>query len=290
MTNQCYVLHHVAGHGQEATRSEERTSGEGHALAVGELPIGTNGPGIARWAEAVNECGEQCRMQPRRTCCGAFESPAHTHEFEAVGHCSGDHGARKVRRRTRVGIERYHPVAGGCLHTLLQCPRLARPVRWKRCAGHHTCPGGGRHGSRGVGALVVDDNHLDRCRQHSSRRGASPEERVEQWADALRLIARRHHHRDGGNGRRRAGRRSAGRRSAGRRSAGRLEGRTPPARPGETNQCGDGRCHSGNQDDAAEHHTRWIHRISAAMSSATMRALVVTKGRPPPGWLLPPTR
>ena len=211
---------------------------------------GSTGPGSAgaRRGVPVDERGEQRRVQPAQRRRRAVEAPGHREHVEAVGDHAGDERCRQLRRRSCVGVDEDHPLAGRCLQSLLQRPRLTRPPFWEPGSGHDRRAVSLGEGSGPVARLVVDDHDLGDPRR--------ADDRIEQRPEPSLLVACRDDDADAvgvSGGERRPAARGAGDR--GQRDA------------------------SGGETDQS-HVTR----------SATMRAPMATSGRPPPGWVEPPTR
>ena len=267
MPGQRHVLHHLTGHRRHAADGEQFGTPERHALPVGELPMRRHPARVARRAEAVDERGEHRRVQPAHTGCRALEPPADADGVEPVGNGAGHERPGQFGRRTGVGVEGDHPLADRGLDPLLQCPRLTRPPGGQRRTGDHPRPGRSGERSGAVAALVVDHHHL--CHTGCRTKG------VEHRADARRFVAGRHDDRDGGIGRATVD------------AGDRLQRRPPVGRPGNARQRHTP-CHEAQHEPQPRACT--AHAWSASTRSATMRAPMVTSGRPPPGWLLPPTR
>ena len=152
--------------------------------------------------------------------------------------------------------------------------RGARPAEHRRA-----CPA--RDVGGAVARLVVDDDHL----VHARRTDDHVEERADPAGfvtgrddDADRLHRReRRAHRGGNTGRScEAGHRHRA-------------GGQPRSDRDQSDTASHG-AHLGPPGDGAGEDRRSAHRRSSVIISVTILALVVTRGRPPPGWLDPPTR
>lgn len=247
---------------------EEAGSWHRHALAVRHRSAG--GRGDAGWTEAIHERGQHRWMEPAAARRGTVEPAAHGEEVEAIADGPTDQCGGEAKVGTRVGVERHDPFTRRRGDALLECPSLAGPPRRQRRADDDRgarcpCNGGGA-----VGRLVVHHDHLvdtwraDHGGQHRSDSGV--------------LVACGNDHRD---------RLSRGdRRPYRRRRARRLHQSTERDSRGA-----DARQQRNESSDPERQRPHCAdHRRSCSIISATMRALVATSGRPPPGWLDPPTR
>ena len=162
---------------------------ERHALAVGHrADRAAHGAAALGRAEAVDERGQHRGVQPLRTRASGSEPAADGDEVAAVGDAPGPPARRAAR--ARVGCRRRGSPPSRRSAARRPCcerPRLARPAGGQRCARVTTrAPAARGDVGRGVGALVVDHDHLGDA--------GRADDGVEQRADASGLVARRDHH------------------------------------------------------------------------------------------------
>ena len=254
--NERHVLDRVMSDRTEPTGRDERRATERHALTVADQSMDRP----TRWRGPHQQRRQERRMQPSQRRARTLEDPGHRGEIETVFLAARHQCRRQSGVRSRVSVERDDPVSARRVQTLLQRPRLADPSGRQRA----TVDDGGSCGRRPVPP----------CRRWIRRRRRSP--RVTPGAPAIAS-------RSGPilDASLRAGMTTLIDTSTAAR--GRLDRRAPSSGTGQPGQAG-GRCQRTEQQADAH------HRSSAATRSATMRALIATSGKPPPGWLEPPTR
>ena len=263
------VLDHLAADGLHRAGGTETPTLERRALAVGHHAVG-----CARWCagrtEAVDERGEHRRVQEPTSGRRAVEAPGDTQEVEPVARRPRHERRREPWVGSGVGVEGDHPLRRCRRNALLERPGLAGPAVGKCGTAEHgrSRPSCDVRGA--VARLVVDDDHL-----------AHPwcaDDCIEQWPDAAGLVTRGHDDAD---------------------RLQRCECGTHRGRDGRRPHQAGHRHGTGGQSDADRDepdpstkraHERSTPERSRAIISVTILALVVTSGRPPPGWLDPPTR
>ena len=259
------VFDDVVLHQLQPPDVEEPSTVERRALAVAEQSLGAAAL-RPRWTEPVDQGRQHRRVQPAAPGGRAVEPTRHREEVEAVAGRPSHQRGGQHRIRPCVGVERHHPFSGGSPDSLLQRPGLARPAVGEWGALDHPCAGPSSDRGGVVGRLVVDHDHLVDA--------GGADDRVEQRPDPACFVTSGDHDADRLE---RSDRRSHRRR--------RVRGL------GEAAQCdGAGGDASDDRDDPEEAAKRRHRARSSVIMSATILALVVTNGRPPPGWLEPPTR
>ena len=230
---------------------------------VWTAPAGPN-----RYTSVVSSAG----WSQRSAGVGHAKRPATLSQVEAVARRSLDEGAGQPAGRLDVGVHGDDPLAGGRPQPLVERPRLAHPARGERRAGEH----------RGAQPAC----ELRRCRRWTRRPRPGPPVTVGSPRSASRS-GRSAPPRPGPGSRRRwSSWERLLRQPPGAAAAGRPSPAGSPPAPARPNRM------------ASPHHPtadrgrrgRPLTSRPGATRSATMRPLIVTSGRPPPGWLEPPTR